>query len=471
MDFKEILFEFENKYKFLYELEIRGVPFYTCHRDIVLRILMDGEKDSGNEYKNEKGRVYFCRFIDGIVKLKKFRNKKTLIFTSSMYRRDNGRNLAAEFLMDHYDDAVIYEWPSRNNNYDVAYFRDKKREKYCPLDIYIVFYKLYRILHKRDLEKQEEEYRKKLEKKLNKICVENTKNEKLALSYLIRELPKSYIEIGISQEIFSKIFGKYMNICRVIDFWGSARENIIPVLPGNPEAIELQHGIITNYHTGYIYPKYANMKCKRFFERKILVYGNRTKGLLTNESIFKAKNIEIIGNPRITKYKKEYIKQKKGRNLILFCSQPFEQDGRANNYYDTVIPVLSTLEEFIKKEKLKFNIGIKLHPRENNGVKELYMKKLQDVTIFENTSQLYELLSCTFVQITVNSTTLYEAAAFGIPTVTISFNGINMKNEYGFDVWEIKKPSDVKEYLNLLNDKEEYLKYLNYLQKNSLLYM
>lgn len=99
------------------------------------------------------------------------------------------------------------------------------------------------------------------------------------------------------------------------------------------------------------------------------------------------------------------------------------------------------------------------------------MKKLQNVTVFDNTSQLYDLLSYTFVQITVNSTTLYEAAAFETPTVTISFNGINMKNEYGFDVWEIKRLSDVKEYLDLLSNKEEYSKYLNYLKENSLLYM
>ena len=192
---------------------------------------------------------------------------------------------------------------------------------------------------------------------------------------------------------------------------------------------------------------------------------------MTNESIFKVENVEIIGNPRIAEYKKEYVKQDKGRNLILFCSQPFEQDGRANNYYETVIPILNTLEEVVRKEKLNLNIGIKLHPRENNGVKELYMKKLQNVTVFDNTSQLYDLLSYTFVQITVNSTTLYEAAAFETPTVTISFNGINMKNEYGFDVWEIKRLSDVKEYLDLLSNKEEYSKYLNYLKENSLLYM
>ena len=471
MDFKEVLFKFENKYSFLYELEVNGVPFYTCHRDVVLRILIDGEKNSSSAYKNKKGRVYFFRFLEGVIKLRKFRKRKTLIFTSSMYRRDDGRNLAAEFLMDHYDDAVIYEWPSRNNNYDVAYFRDKKRAQYCPLDIYIVFYKLYRILHKHDLKTKEQEYRKEIEKRLDKICIENTNNEKLALAYLIRELPKSYVEIGISQEIFSKIFRKYKNIHRAIDFWGSARENIIPVLPGKPESIELQHGIITNYHTGYIYPVCANRKCNSFFERKILVYGNRTKNLLTNESIFKVENVEIIGNPRIAEYKKEYVKQDKGRNLILFCSQPFEQDGRANNYYETVIPILNTLEEVVRKEKLNLNIGIKLHPRENNGVKELYMKKLQNVTVFDNTSQLYDLLSYTFVQITVNSTTLYEAAAFETPTVTISFNGINMKNEYGFDVWEIKRLSDVKEYLDLLSNKEEYSKYLNYFKENSLLYM
>lgn len=471
MDFKEILFKFESKYKFLYELEVNGVPFYTCHRDTILRILTEGERYSVSDYKEEKGRVYFLRVLEGMVKLRSFRKKKTLIFTSSMYRRDKGRNLAAEFLLNSYNDAVIYEWPSRNCNYDTAYFKDKKRMQYCPLDIYIVFYKLYCIMHKRYLREKEEEYRKKIESEIEKIHVENTNNEKLALTYLKYELPKSYVEITISQAIFSRLFQKYTNIDKAIDFWGGARENIIPVLPGNPEAMELQHGIITNYHTGYIYPEYANRKCHSFFERKILVYGNRTKNLLTTQSVFKKEKIEIVGNPRIAEYKKEYMEQDVERNLILFCSQPFEQDGRANNYYETVIPILSIVKEILKKENLTFKIGIKLHPRENNGVKDLYMRKLKDVIIFDNTSQLYDLLSHTFVQITVNSTTLYEAAAFGTPTITISFNGINMKDEYGFDVWEIKELSDVRRYLNLLSSKDEYLKYLNYLKQNSRLCM
>ena len=48
---------------------------------------------------------------------------------------------------------------------------------------------------------------------------------------LIQEMPKSYASTVISQQLFRKLFRKYNNIEYAIDFWGSGRENIIPVLP------------------------------------------------------------------------------------------------------------------------------------------------------------------------------------------------------------------------------------------------
>ena len=82
----------------------------------------------------------------------------------------------------------------------------------------------------------------------------NSIYEQQAIDLLIREMPVSYASTAISQQVFRRLFRKYENIKYAIDFWGSGRENIIPVLPGDFEAVELQHGIITEFHPGYIYP-------------------------------------------------------------------------------------------------------------------------------------------------------------------------------------------------------------------------
>ena len=142
MNLKETLFEFEKKYPFLYEIEVKGVPIYTCFRDMVLLILDGKSTEKSNDFEIEKGRIYPKRIIDSYMKLKKLKNAKTLVFSSSMFRRDYGRNLAAEYLMDKYPETVVYEWPSRSDAYDAAYFGDLQRKCYCPLDFYIFIYKL-----------------------------------------------------------------------------------------------------------------------------------------------------------------------------------------------------------------------------------------------------------------------------------------------------------------------------------------
>ena len=52
-----------------------------------------------------------------------------------------GGNWTAGVLMDKYPDGVVFEWPSRTDLYDIAYFQDDRKDRYCPLDFYILLYK------------------------------------------------------------------------------------------------------------------------------------------------------------------------------------------------------------------------------------------------------------------------------------------------------------------------------------------
>ena len=69
MNLKETLFEFEKKYPFLYEIEVKGVPIYTCFRDMVLLILDGKSTEKSNDFEIEKGRIYPKRIIDSYMKL------------------------------------------------------------------------------------------------------------------------------------------------------------------------------------------------------------------------------------------------------------------------------------------------------------------------------------------------------------------------------------------------------------------
>ncbi len=458
------LFAFEEKYPFLYDVLVNGVPIYTSFRDGVAQLLKEGISASSSAQAEAKGGVSLRRIAQGFFKKRKFKKKKTLIFTSTVYRRDKGRNLAAEYLMDKYPEAVVFEWPSRNAAYDNAYFTDENKDKYCPLDYCSVRLKLYSLFHKKEYARLCEECREKILPLFAKTPSE-TENERSAVKYLIEHLPQAYATTATYQKLFSKFFKHYKKVQYAIDFWGGARENIIPALQGNPQPIELQHGIITNHHPGYVYPKFVKDCDLAFFKRKLLVYGEKTKRILCENSIFEEKNIQIIGNPRTQTYKKVFGEKNETRRLILFASQPYEQDGVGKEYYKTVIKRLKEVQRILRSDErwAGYKLAIKLHPRENNGAAELYKSALDGVQIFDNTSELYELLLKSFVQLTVSSTSLYEAAEFGTPTITLRYNGVLPNDIYGFAPWEIVGVEDIQAIMENLLHKDKYEEYVRYL--------
>lgn len=465
---KELLVAFESKYPFLYDQEVNGVPLYTCHRDSVLALLRGGAGKNAT-YTEEKGCIYPRRILDSAVKLLRFRGRKTLVFTSAMYRRDNGRNLAAEYLLEKYPDGVIFEWPHRVEAYDSAYFADENRDRYCPLDFYLVIYKLYARIFKKKYDAMVRQFRVELTEAFEKAPASENEREQAAIDYLMEQLPESCGQTACSQAVFRWLFKGYRKVERAIDFWGSARENIIPVLPGEPESIELQHGVITAHHPGYMYPSFLKGKHSRFFDRTLLVYGEKTKQQLTRDSVFTPEQVCVIGNPRIIRYKALFAPRDAKRRLILFTSQPYEQDGVAVGYYDNAIAYLKQLQAC--PGWADYTLAVKLHPRENDGAAELYRKALPDVPVYGNASQLYELLCQSVLQVTVSSTSLYEAAEFDTPTLAIAFAGEDHRAIFGFTPWIAQTPEDLPDLMDRLSDPAQRAEYTAYLKEMTKQYM
>lgn len=469
MNQRELLYEFEEKYDFLYKIQSNGVPIYAGLRDGVAKCLLGNTDNVVTEFSERKGHIYPKRILDSFFKLHKFCDSKTLVFTSTVFRRDKGRNLAAEYLMERYSDTVVFEWPGRTDTYDYAYFSDQKRDYYCPLDFYLVCYKFYAQLHKKKFKHLVCQCKEELSAYFASEPIAFEANEQTAVAYIMENMPESYATTVMSQKVFKWLFRHYKHVEQAVDFWGSARENIIPVLPSKPKSIELQHGIITAIHPGYLYPDIAKGSSDSFFGRTLLVYGEKTKKLLMEQSIFCEEQIEIIGNPRIQMYNKCFELKSSERKLILFTSQCYGQD----EYYHTVLPFLKEIEKMTENDSRwnGFKLGIKLHPRENNGVIDLYKRELPRATVYGNSAELYQLLCESFIQVTVSSTSLYEAAIFGTPTVIIRYNRKNLSDIYGFEPRVIERPKDVPYILSELLDSNNREYYLCYLQEKTNSYM
>ncbi len=466
------LFCFENKYPFLYDFVVGGVPVYTCLRDSVALRLRDGKQMFTAIPDQAKDKVSVRRILESYFKKRKCKKKQTLIFTSTVYRRDGGRNLAAEFLLDKYPNAVVFEWPSRNDVFDKAYFSDVNKNKYCPLDYFSLKSKVYNLFHKKEYAKIYEKCKQELFDKFNG-AVAPVANESQAIKYLLDELPQSFATTVVYQKLFAKYFKNFKSVEFAIDFWGGARENVIPALKGNPRSVELQHGIIGAQHSGYVYPKFVKDLNLDFFKRQLLVYGQATKKLLYEKSIFEQERIEVIGNPRIKKYKEINLVDGKDRNLILFASQSYEQDGAGANYYSTVIQTLQKIDEFMRGDAYwkKYVLAVKLHPRENVNAKELYLKSIENVQVFGSDSPLYETLNKTKLQLTVSSTTLYEGAEFDAPTVCVKYADVDAAGTYGFEVMKMEDEKSIAKIMNRLKDENKYNEYLKYLKNKTKEYM
>lgn len=466
----DILFDFETKYPFLYRLTVNGVPLYTCLRDSTLMTLREGDTGCGTDGLESKGRIYPKRLLDGMFRLPMLRRAKTVIFTSAVYRRDYGRNLAAEYLTERYPEAAVFEWPSRNEAFDRAYFSDPMRKRYCPLDFYLVIYKLAHRIHRKRLSKEADRVRLQLQEEFAAAPPPKNENETAAIQSLLDTLPGSYVTTKLSHRIFQRLFRRYESLKYAIDFWGSGRENVFPVLPGNPEKIELQHGLINSTHPGYIYPAFVGGLETDFFKRTLLVYGEKTKRLLCENSVFSENRVEVIGNPRLKMYRCVFGVREQERNLILFTSQPFEQDGKGTHYYDYVIPQLQALEQYLNEafgESIR--LCVKLHPREGVEIVERYKSKLVRTEIMLPDSPLYELLLRSYIHITTNSTVLYEATAFNVPTITLNYGSFNVRQIFGNDVIAAENGQDLVNKFQALTGNEaraEYLEKLRAMTRN-----
>ena len=290
-----------------------------------------------------------------------------------------------------------------------------------------------------------------------------TEEERRAVDYLLLALPYSVVMTHLSQRIFKWMFRKYQNIEYAIDFWGGGRENIIPVLQGHPTSVELQHGIITPIHPGYVYPDFVRNVNSSLFQRIILVFSQKEKKILTHNSVFKDEQIEVVGNPRIQMYKKIARDEGKRKKWVLFTSQPYEQDLPGCSYYGTMIPYLSQIKKMVEHDG-KFQLAIKLHPRENEAVKNRYEKELPGVKVFGSSAQLYEILSETHLHMTATSSTLFEALEFDVPTVTVQFGKYDPVKIYGVKTMHIDSMESVSAVWDDLSHKGRWDAYLKNLK-------
>lgn len=130
----------------------------------------------------------------------------------------------------------------------------------------------------------------------------------------------------------------------------------------------------------------------------------------------KRKNTIILGNPAFDNLFKSFSHKREIKNTILICTEnlPVKIFGKDMLYNINKI----ILKAIISKPDIKFYI--KVHPRESieKYKKQFPKNKFPNVNVVKD-QDLYELFNLSDIQISVASFTSFEAAAKGLPIITI----------------------------------------------------
>jgi len=203
------------------------------------------------------------------------------------------------------------------------------------------------------------------------------------------------------------------------------------------KTIELQHGLISKHDLYYVYPKqYREAVAKGMFPNEIWLFGNFWKRVLANGAEAEFMNPVVIGNfiSDTSIASNDTVKE----NRVLLCAQ--------KNLSEPYIEWIRTMRDFILPNHPSWKLIVKMHPLESETKK--YQNEASDfVEILPVSSSLNEELKRAKIQVSIYSTTFFDALGMGVKNFSldeIGFSGNYASEMVAFGVADsLKKSEDV----------------------------
>jgi len=203
--------------------------------------------------------------------------------------------------------------------------------------------------------------------------------------------------------------------------------------------IELQHGVIHDYHLGYSYPK---NHFKKTYPDYLFVFGDFWKEAV--DFPIKKEQIISVGYPYLESEAKKNLNIAKKKQII-FLSQP----GIGEILSDFAI-------EVSKIKDLGYELVFKLHPIECDSWKEDYPDlTLSNINVIDTKeATLYRLFAESSVQVGVYSTAIYEGLTFDLQTFILDSRNVDFFDKV-IETGYANKISTVKEFLASIKKQEQ----------------
>lgn len=236
--------------------------------------------------------------------------------------------------------------------------------------------------------------------------------------------------------------------------------------------IELQHGIITELHLGYIYflPK---DQINKILPNRILVYGDLfKKAILEASNAFSPEEIRVVGLLRLNNFleenrlKRETIRRESRKKLGIDYDDfliTITSDSVSGNFF------AKFLKETIPLLKRKIRIAIKLHPMDNERKeRERYkeiISRFRVKILTDDIIDLYRLLISSDLHVTICSTVFLECLALGVPNIIVDaerrFSSLFPRVANWRGIITVRNPEDfsnkVKEFIINPELKDDYI--------------
>ncbi|ONI42798.1 hypothetical protein AN639_02250 [Candidatus Epulonipiscium fishelsonii] len=285
---------------------------------------------------------------------------------------------------------------------------------------------------------------------------------KIDINYLSELISRSYLIWKIGSKYYKYLL-KRINPKVIIEVCYYSYTNMIINEVSkelNIPTIELQHGVMGPDHISYnfkIKSRYGTFPDNIFTFSK---YWNDT-------TRFPIENVKEIGFPFLENQVNYYTKNnnsKRNKKVILFISQWAYSNQLSNLAID--------LYEYLKKiNNTNYRIIYRLHPGDDlhsSKLKKLLSYKSK-IEISKPTKPIYEDLNKSSVQISVNSTAVYEGFAFEL--ITLIYNISDSKNmqdliDLGYATY-INSSEQIIENISKNNDRKK-IKTENFWKKNAL---
>lgn len=180
----------------------------------------------------------------------------------------------------------------------------------------------------------------------------------------------------------------------------------------NVQVIEIQHGLISNEDMYYVYPSEieANRE-KGLFPDKILLFGNYWKDILLSGSEFAEDQLLVVGDYSVRASGwKNYVGAEKENILFI---------GAQKNMPRKYVSYTENLLKKVEENHPEWKVVVKLHPYEKEPELYAHLDEHPQCEIMGKESDLMLLLSKARIQVSVYSTTFFDALGLDIANFSI----------------------------------------------------